>query len=125
MRLDRWLWCARFFKTRSLAAEAIKGGHIKADGKRVKAAKQITVGCELSIAKGSESWMVTVTALAQRRGSASLAQTLYDEDVGSQARRLYQRLQRKVSVGPAPTPGRPDKRTRRLIRERRGRVSPR
>jgi len=121
MRLDRWLWCARFFKTRSLAAEAVKAGHVKIDGQRVKAAKQIAVGIELYIAKGSESWKITVTGLAQRRVSAPVAQTLYREDLDSQAQRLHQRLQRKVSIGPAPTAGRPDKRTRRLIRVRRGR----
>lgn len=121
MRVDRWLWWTRFYKTRGLATEAIKGGHIKLGGRRCKAARTVSVGDELSIAKGDETWHVTVAALPSRRGPASEAQACFTETAESLERRLATRSQRRSEAAQAPTSGRPDRRTRRLIRFRRGR----
>lgn len=121
MRVDRWLWCTRFYKTRGLAAEAVRGGHIKLDGQRCKAAKAVGVGDQLCITKGEETWHVTVTALPPRRGSAKEAQANFSESTESIDQRLEQRLRRRTIAEQAPTSGRPDRRTRRLIRVRRGR----
>ncbi len=121
MRVDRWLWSTRFFKTRGLAAEAIKGGHIKLGGQRCKAAKAVSVGDELSITKGEETWHITVLALPSRRGPATEAQACFTEAPESVEQRLARRSQRRLVAEQAPTSGRPDRRTRRLIRESRGR----
>lgn len=121
MRIDRWLWCARFFKTRGLAADAVKAGHVRIDGQRSKPAKTIALGAALTIVKGEETWRVTVTNLPQRRGPAAEARACYEEAPESIERRLEQRRARKASVQRPPTPGRPDRRTRRLIRAQRGR----
>lgn len=121
MRLDRWLWCARFFKTRSLAAEAIKAGHVKVAGQRCKPAKEIDRGASLTITKGVDTWIVTVAELPARRGPAALAHLCYSEDPAAMSQRLAQRRLRRMPVFEPPTPGRPDKRTRRMIRARRGR----
>jgi ribosome-associated heat shock protein Hsp15 len=121
MRVDRWLWWTRFYKTRGLAAEAVKGGHIKLAGERCKAAKTVAVGDTLSITKGAETWDVTVEALPSRRGPAAEAQACFTESTESAERRLAQRSQRRSKAAQAPTSGRPDRRTRRLIRVRRGR----
>lgn len=121
MRVDRWLWCTRFYKTRGLAIEAIKGGHIKLGGQRCKASKAVSVGDELSITKGEDTWHVTVAALPSRRGPAAEAQACFTEPPESIEQRLARRSQRSSVAEQAPTSGRPDRRTRRLIRERRGR----
>jgi len=121
MRVDRWLWCTRFYKTRGLAAEAVKGGHIKLDGQRCKAAKAVAVGDELCITKGEETWQLTVVALPSRRGPATEAQACFSESADSIEQRLSQRSSRRTIAEQAPTSGRPDQRTRRLIRVRRGR----
>jgi len=118
MRLDRWLWCARFFKTRSLAAEAVSAGHVKLGGQRCKPAKEISCGVELTITKGEETWVVTVMGLPSRRGPADEARASYVEDPDSELARLAQRSRRREGRVEPPTHGRPDKRTRRLIRER-------
>ena len=119
MRLDRWLWCARLFKTRSLASEAIQGGHVRVAGRRSKASKEVAVGDELTVVKGPESWVVVVTVLPERRGPAAEARRLYVEDPASVERRELARRDRRESSARPPTPGRPDKRTRRLIRGQR------
>lgn len=121
MRLDRWLWCARFYKTRSLAAEAVKAGHVRVGGQRAKPAKEIDLGARLSVSKGADTWAVTVAALPSRRGPAAEAQACYTEDPATLAQRLEQRARRRVEQGRPPTEGRPDKRTRRLIRSNRRR----
>lgn len=121
MRVDRWLWCTRFYKTRGLATEAIRGGHVKLDGQRCKAAKAVAVGDQLSITKGKETWDVTVLALPSRRGPATAAQACFAESAVSIEQRLAQRQQRRDSAELAPTRGRPDRRTRRLLRVKRGR----
>ena len=88
MRIDRWLWWTRFYKTRGLASEAVKGGHIKLDGERCKAAKTVAIGDRLSITKGEDTWHVIVAALPSRRGPASEAQACFTETAESLERRL-------------------------------------
>jgi ribosome-associated heat shock protein Hsp15 len=119
MRLDQWLWFARFYKTRSLATEALKAGHVKVDGQRCKPAKEVVCGTVLTIVRGGETWVVTVTGLPTRRGPATEAQACYSEDPAAAAARDAERAERRLSVQLPPSPGRPDKRTRRLIRSRR------
>ena len=79
VRIDKWLWAARFYKTRSLAADAVDSGKVKLNGERVKPAKLLKPGDMLSIRNGQSSWEVTVLALSERRGSATVASTLYRE----------------------------------------------
>jgi len=114
VRLDKWLWAARFFKTRGLATEMVKGGHVQINGERAKASKQVVCGDRLSIVRNHETYIVVVTALAEKRGSASIAQSLYNEDEQSKQEREDQRLLRKISAPPAPDK-RPDKKARRQI----------
>jgi len=118
MRVDRWLWSTRFFKTRALAADAVKAGHVRIAGQRVKPAKEIDCGAVVTITKGVETWTLTVRALPQRRGPATEAQACYDEAADSVTERAVRREQRRASAASPPTAGRPDKRTRRMIRAR-------
>ena len=116
MRLDKWLWAARFFKTRSLAAQAIEHGRVKLDGERVKPAREVRVGDRLALRVGEADWEVTVRGLAMQRGPAPVAQTLYEEDPASQARRQAEREARRLAGNPAAElKGRPTKRDRRQI----------
>lgn len=116
MRIDKWLWAARFFKTRSLATQAIENGRVKLDGDRVKPAREIKSGDRLELHVGDFVWIVTVRGLSMLRGPAPVAQALYEEDPVSQARRLQQLSDRKLAVNPAAAiKGRPTKRDRRLI----------
>jgi ribosome-associated heat shock protein Hsp15 len=117
LRIDRWLWCARFFKSRNLAAEAVRAGHVKLNGQRIKPARDIAPGDRLSIRKGDDELDVEVIAIPARRGPAVEAVRCYLESEASIAKREAARAARPVFV-PAPTSGRPDKRTRRLMRER-------
>ena len=112
-RLDKWLWSARFYKTRMLAAEAINGGHVHLNGQRIKPARSIRVGDVLEITKGQYHWQLVVQALAQRRGPATEARQLYIEDAASVQQREAIKTERKL-VSPTPTK-RPDKRQRRRI----------
>jgi len=114
VRIDKWLWAARFFKTRGLATEMVNGGHVQLNGERVKASKAIEPGDELRIQRGQELFIVTITALAEKRGSAVVAQTLYQESEQSIMAREEQRQQRKLNKPPAPDK-RPDKKSRRHI----------
>jgi len=114
MRLDKWLWAARFFKTRSLATSEVDGGHVEVNGERAKPAKQIRVGDELRIRINQLTHIVHVRGLAERRGPASEARTLYEETDASRQERERLAEQRRL----APTPayeegGRPTKRDRR------------
>jgi len=119
LRIDRWLWCARFFKTRSLAADEVKAGHVRLNGRRTKPAHELKVGDTLSIAKGHDDIDVVVASVPERRGPASEAVGCYEETPESIERRRLRALQRKSApVLDAPTANRPDKRTRRLIRTR-------
>lgn len=117
IRIDKWLWAARFFKTRALAAEAIKGGHVHVEGTRVKPARMVHVGDRLSIRKGIYEFVVHVCAVTARRGPAAEARQLYEETQESQAARERLADERRLRVGVAPGPSRrPDKRSRRQIR---------
>jgi ribosome-associated heat shock protein Hsp15 len=119
LRVDRWLWCARFYKTRSLAAEAVKAGHVRINGQRSKPARELRVGDKLSILRGINEQDVEVRAMPARRGPAPEAAGCYEETADSLERRRLRDEQRLSSEARrAPTAGRPDKRTRRLIRDR-------
>jgi ribosome-associated heat shock protein Hsp15 len=116
MRLDKWLWAARFFKTRSLAIQAIDNGRVKLNGERVKPAREVKPGDRLDVHLGEADWTLTVRALAMQRGPAPVAQALYEEDPASRARRQQQLQDRKLAASPeAAIKGRPTKRDRRRI----------
>lgn len=116
MRLDKWLWAARFFKTRSLASQAIEHGRVKLNGERVKPAREVRPADRLELRIGEVDWSVTVRALSMQRGPAPVAQALYAEDPDSLARRQAQVAERKLAASPAATlKGRPTKRDRRQI----------
>jgi ribosome-associated heat shock protein Hsp15 len=116
MRLDKWLWAARFFKTRSLATQAIDNGRVKLNGERIKPAREVKPGDRLDVHVGDADWSLTVRALAMQRGPAPVAQALYEEDPASQARRQQQLHDRKLAARPeAAIKGRPTKRDRRQI----------
>ena len=116
VRLDKWLWAARFFKTRALASEAINGGHVHLNGNRAKPARAVSVGDALSIRKGEVEYLIEVLALSVRRGPAREAALLYEESAASrEARDAYAEQRRLLAAsGPAPKK-RPDKRDRRRI----------
>jgi ribosome-associated heat shock protein Hsp15 len=114
VRLDKWLWAARFFKTRSLASAEIEGGHVELNGERAKPAKQVKVGDELRIRLHQYTHVVLVRGLSERRGPAAEAKQLYEEtDV---SRRERERLAEQRRLAPTPAyeeGGRPTKRDRR------------
>lgn len=116
VRLDRWLWAARFFKTRALAAAAVAGGKVHVNGTRAKSAKQLRVGDAVRVRVGPYDWLVTVRALSARRGPPRDAQLLYDESPEGRAAR--ERLAELHKIAPAPTylgKGRPTKKERREL----------
>jgi ribosome-associated heat shock protein Hsp15 len=116
VRLDKWLWAARFFKTRSLATDAVDGGKVRVNGERVKPARSVKLGDTLVIDNGSTEWEVIVKDLADQRGSATIAQGLYEETAHSIAERQKKAELRKFFREPsAEIKGRPTKRDRRLI----------
>jgi ribosome-associated heat shock protein Hsp15 len=116
VRLDKWLWAARFFKTRSVAREAVSGGKVHLNGHRAKPGRTLNVGDELRIQRGEEEFTITVTELTIRRGPAVVARTLYDESEDSRLNREalaeQKKLERQQNVG---RERRPDKRQRRRI----------
>ena len=115
-RIDKWLWAARFFKTRSLATAAIQAGHIRLNGATPKPARDVRPGDTLDIALGPVRWTVVVCQLNEQRRPAIEAQLLYDETEESRARRSVQR--ENLRLAPAPGSdlrGRPTKKARRLI----------
>jgi len=116
MRLDKWLWCARFFKTRSQAAAAIRSGKVKVDGNRPKSAKTITTGESLQVRRGPYEHHITVAALSQQRLGAAAAATLYSESQASvrERERLAAQLKSESAAQPRPK-RRPTKRERREI----------
>jgi len=127
VRVDKWLWAARFFKTRSVAATAVLGGRVHVNGERVKASKQVHEGDVLEISKGTERWEITVDRLADRRGPATAAQSLYTETADSREARERQALERRFTRALGADLGaRPTKHARRQLDAlRRGRRRPR
>ena len=112
MRVDKWLWAARFFKTRTLAVAAIAAGHVTVNGERAKPAKELRPGDQVVVRRPPFEHTVVVKALSERRGPASEAALLYDETPESRARRTV--LAAEMKAMPAPRfKGRPTKKTRR------------
>lgn len=117
VRIDKWLWAARFFKTRGLAAEAIDGGKIRYDGERPKAAKEVRLGAVLRITRSDGEWEVIVRGLSIQRRGAPEAALLYEETEQSRQRREQAQLTREAEHGMRDRGmGRPTKRDRRLIK---------
>ncbi len=118
IRIDKWLWAARFFKTRGLASKAVSGGHVHLNGGRIKPSRPLQPGDTLRIKRGQEEFVVDVLALSSRRGPAKIARTLYEETPESLTLREEAREQRRLIRAPASKPERrPDKRDRRKIRK--------
>jgi len=117
VRIDKWLWAARFFKTRGLATEAVLGGHVQVNGARVKPAKDVRVGDSLQIRIGTNRWDVAVTGLSDKRGPAKVATTLYEETPESRESREQQALERRLAARPlgADLGARPTKQDRRRL----------
>jgi ribosome-associated heat shock protein Hsp15 len=117
IRLDLWLWAARWFKTRSLAKAAIEAGRVTLAGDAVKPSRAVRVGDRLEIVRANERHEVEVRGLSAQRGPAKVAEALYAEDDAARERRLAAREQRRLEVAGYRAPdGKPDKRARRLIR---------
>ena len=115
-RIDLWLWAARFYKTRALAKHAIETGKIEIEGLAVKASRLVKVQDQLHITRSNELFIITVTGISEKRGSASVAQTLYLESDESRLKREAERERRKMeNAGYQAPPTKPDKRARRLI----------
>lgn len=116
VRLDRWLCAARFFKTRSIAKAAIDGGKVRLNGNRAKAAKEVAVGDTVAVSRGETTHTVVVAGLAERRGSASVAATLYAETPASVEQREAARAARRIErASLSPPSRRPNKRARRQL----------
>ena len=120
VRIDRWLWAARFFKTRSLAKQAVDGGKVQLDGQRVKPAKVVRIGQTLEITRGSTRQIVVIQGLSQQRGSAPIAQGLYEETAASveareaaRARRAMERAGLKI---PSAKPSKKERRDRSKLK---------
>lgn len=124
VRLDKWLWAARFFKTRAVATEAVNGGRVHLNGQRAKPSKDVRAGDEIVITRAGASPMIlSVRLVSDRRGPAAEAQLLYEELPESVAAREKDRLMRKMAPAPpgADLPGRPTKRDRRRLDQARRR----
>jgi ribosome-associated heat shock protein Hsp15 len=118
LRLDKWLWAARFYKTRSVAAKAITAGQVHVDGERVKPAHEVKPGQRVTVRRAGLVWDVFVTAASDRRGNAAAAALLYAEIPEAAAAREEEMLRRRAAAAVAPSwPGRPTKRERRKLRE--------
>ncbi len=116
VRIDKWLWAARFFKTRSLATDAVSGGKIKLNGTATKPARDVKPGDRLEIFNGDTRWEVVVQALSEKRGPATEARQLYEETTESIAAREAEQMRRKFTQEPADAiHGRPTKRDRRRL----------
>lgn len=118
VRADKWLWAARFFRTRALANAAINGGKVHVNGERIKPARKLGVGDQLTIRKGLYRFTISVERLASRRGPAAEARTLYLESEESRQQRQALSRQRQLEGrSPGARERRPDKRARRRIRQ--------
>jgi len=119
VRLDKWLWAARFYKTRSLATDAGGGGKVQVNGERAKPAKAVKVGDEVRLRLGPYEHVLLIRGLSERRGPAAVAQTLYEETPASRAAR--DKLSADLKMAPAPfvyeDKGRPTKKDRRALSE--------
>jgi ribosome-associated heat shock protein Hsp15 len=121
VRLDKWLWAARFFKTRALAAEAVEGGKVEVNGDRPKRARPLQVGDEIRIRLGPYEHIVQVRELSDRRGPASVAAGLYEESAASKAKRAELAVQLKsLHAVFGPDKGRPTKKDRRELQRLKG-----
>jgi len=121
LRIDKWLWAARFFKTRSVATRACELGRVQSNNQTVKPAREVRVGDLLQIRTESGDFQVEVLLLSEVRGPASVAQTLYRETESSRELRLKMREERRAGMNFSPAPqGRPSKRDRRKIIQFRG-----
>jgi ribosome-associated heat shock protein Hsp15 len=121
VRLDKWLWAARFFKTRALAADAIDGGKVDVNGDRAKRAKLVQASDEIRLRQGPLEWQLRVKDVAERRGSAEIAQRLYEEVAdGKRKREAAQEQLRQMPTGFAFGDSKPGKRDRRAIRRLKG-----
>ena len=116
VRLDKWLWAARFFKTRSVAREAVSGGKVHLNGNRAKPGRNLNIGDELRIQRGEEEYTITIVELSIRRGPATIARTLYEESDENRIQREKLAEERKLDYQKsASRVRRPDKRERRKI----------
>ncbi len=116
VRIDKWLWAARFFKTRSLATDAVDGGKVRLNGERIKPARSVRVGDKIDVDNGASRWEIAVLGLSDQRGSATIAQALYAETAESIARRQEIAERNRFFREPgASIKGRPTKRDRRLL----------
>ncbi len=116
VRLDKWLWAARFFKTRAIAGEAIESGKVEVNGERAKRAKQLQAGDSVRIRLGPYHHLITVLFVSEHRGPAAVAKTLYDEDAESRKAREALQVQVKAAQSASGySPGRPTKKDRRDI----------
>ena len=119
LRIDRWLFFTRFYKTRSLAAAAVAGGHIKLNGERARPASRARIGDRIEIVREQLRWVIDVRAIPARRGPASEARACYEEDPASLSEREARVASLRADRLTMPrTRGRPDKHTRRKLRER-------
>ncbi len=116
VRADKWLWAARFYKTRTLAAAAVEAGQVRVNGERIKPAHPVGTGAAVEVRKSALAWTVTVTGVADRRGSASAAALLYRETEASAAQRARLIAERAAGAA-ARTPGRPTKKDRRKLQD--------
>jgi ribosome-associated heat shock protein Hsp15 len=122
VRIDKWLWAARFFTTRSKATDAVQGGRVQVEGARAKPAREVRIGETVAVTVGHATTTVVVRGLADKRGSAAQAAVLYDETPESVMARERRREERRLAAPPgADLPGRPSKRDRRRIEAMRGR----
>lgn len=116
VRIDKWLWAARFFKTRSLATDAVDTGRVRLDGDRIKPARAVKLGDKLAIDNGSDAWEVVVLGISDKRGAAPVARELYEETAASLIKRENESQARRLFPEPASTiKGRPTKRDRRQL----------
>ena len=116
LRIDKWLWAARFFKTRSLATDAVEGGKVQWNGQRVKPSRDVKPGDELDIVAGESRWTVVVRGISDLRRPAPEARQLYEETPASEAARIKAQEHRKITADPAADlHGRPTKRDRRRL----------
>lgn len=118
VRIDVWLWAARFFKTRALAKDALGHGRVQVNGQRCKPSRLVRVGDEMEVRRGEERFQIEVLGLSDKRGPAPVAQCLYSESEDSVAARAVAREQQRLAHAATPRPaGKPDKRDRRKLKE--------